>query len=459
MDRSPPLEQRLLGQTLAGKYRLVEVQAAGAFGTVFQAHQYFCNQFMRPVAVKVSRQTGLSDETAPYLFGDALILARLLAGGSAGAGDEGRRHLVHIYDMGLLPEHDDRAFLVMEYVDGAPLLSHMRAAGRVSVAIGLRFVKQICRAMALVHGQGAVHRDLKSDNILVDRRGVVRVVDFGLAAFADRRLGFAPGSMGTFTYMAPETLQGRSTPASDVYSLGLLLYELFTGGGPHLTAPWPTDDKDERRDVYFRIKTGLSFPPPSEVQNEIRNDYRWLDALILRCLEADPGRRFIDAGKLLAAIEACQVGEELPPLEPVAPPVAHAPGSPAPVADAPGSRTQGADTPRSPDALFREVRRLMACRAFDQVIDRLDVHRPAEWAVVDLTGARTLRALGQAYLGLGDLAAARDCLEQLRTTQREQGLLPRPDYAAALSDLFKCYRGLGQMELAQACQEEARRLL
>ncbi len=112
-----------------------------------------------------------------------------------------------------------------------------------------------------------------------------------------------------------------------------------------------------------------------------------------------------------------------------------------------------------PDALFREVRRLLACRAYEQIIDRLDVHRPAEWAVVDLAGARTLWALGQAYLGLGDLPAARDCLEQLRAAQREQALLPPPDYAAALSDLFKCYRSLGQVELARACQEEARRLL
>ncbi len=192
MERAPPLEQRFLGKTLGGKYKLLDVQASGAFGTVFRAEQYFCRRKVRPVAVKVSRQTGLTEETAPYLFGDALILAQLLAGATPGLDDAGRRHLVQIHDMGLLPEHDNRAFLVMEYVDGPPLLSHIRAAGRVSVAIGLRFVKQICRGMALVHGQGAVHRDLKSDNILVDRRGLIRIVDFGLAAYADPRWASHP---------------------------------------------------------------------------------------------------------------------------------------------------------------------------------------------------------------------------------------------------------------------------
>jgi eukaryotic-like serine/threonine-protein kinase len=435
VERIPPFEQRLLGQTLAGKYKLVEVQAGGAFGAVFRAEQYFFRQFVRPVAVKVSRQTGLTEETAPHLFGDALMLAHLLASGD----HDGRRHLVQIFDMGLLPEHEGRAYIVMEYVQGAPLLSHMRAAGRVSVAIGLRCLKQICRAMALVHGQGAVHRDLKSDNILVDRRGVVRVVDFGLAAFADRRLGFAPGSLGTFTYMAPETLLGRSTPASDVYSLGLLMYELFTGGGPHLSAPWSADDKSDHRDEHYRIKESLRFRRPSEVQNEIRNDYRWLDALILRCLETDPARRIADAGKLLAAIETCEAGGELPE------------------ESEPAVLRKEAD--EESNRLFREVRRLLAGKHYDPVIDRLDVHRPAEWAVLDRGGARTLRTLGQAYLGRGDLTAARECLEQLRDVQRQQPLLTKADYAAALSDLYRCYRGLRLEELAKACQEEARGLL
>ena len=444
MDPSVSLESQLLGQTIAGRYRLNSVQASGAFGTVFHAHQFFCKQFMRPVAVKVSRQVGLTEETAPTLFGDAIVLARLLAEGDHN--HEGRAHLVHIFDMGLLPDHDDRAYLAMEYVDGLPLLSHMRAAGRFSVATGLRFVKQICRALSLVHGQGAVHRDLKADNILVDRRGVVRVVDFGLAAFADERFGFVPGALGTFTYMAPETVYGRSTPASDIYSLGLLMYELFTDGGPHLSAPWRNDDQDDRCDENYRIKKSFHFLPPSAVQNEIRNDYRWLDPLILRCLETDPARRFKDAVELLKAIESCENGEELPPLPPASD-----------EDDKPIRNAQSEDVEK--EQLLREVRRLLAAKAFDQVVDRLDVHRPAEWATLDVFGARTLRALGQAYLGRGETAAARDCLEQLRSGQKEQTLLPKADYAAALSDLYKCYRGLGQPELAKACQEEARGLL
>lgn len=447
VERASSLEQRLLGQMLAGKYKLLDVQACGAFGTVFRAEQYFCRQLVRPVAVKVSRQTELNEETAPYLFGDALILARILAASTPGLDDAGRRHLVQIHDMGLLPEHENRAFLVMEYVDGLPLLSHMRAAGRISVSIGLRFIKQICRGMALVHGQGAVHRDLKSDNILVDRRGIIRIVDFGLAAYADPQLGFAPGSLGTFTYMAPETLLGRSTSASDVYSLGLLIYELFTGGGPHLTAPWSHDDEKDQRDEHLRLKKSLHFPAPSAVQNEIRNDYRWLDSLIPRCLEFEPEHRFPDAAALLAAVESCELGGPLPPLE-------AASGT---MSATPVPATSRVDEPA--DSLFREVRRLLAARSYEQVIDRLDVHRPPEWAVLDVMAARTLRALGQAYLGLPNLPAARDCLEQLRAAQKEQSLLPPADYAAALSDLYKCYRGLGQMELAQACQEEVRRLL
>jgi serine/threonine-protein kinase len=442
---SERFEEQLVGQTIEGKYRLVEAVSGGCYGVVFRAEQYFCRQLVRPVAVKVTRQTGLTEESAPFLFSDALMLARLLASSE----HAGRRHLVQMFDMGLLPQHDHRAYMVMEYVDGQPLLAHLQAAGRFSVATGLRFLEQVCRALAFIHSQGAVHRDIIPSNILVDRRGVVRLVDFGLAAFTDRQLGFVPGVEGlVFSYTAPETLEGRSTPASDVYSLGLVMYELFTGGGPHLHVRWVTDG-DARSEENVRLKTGLRFAPPSLHQNEIRNDYRWLDSLILRCLEPDPARRFGNGAELLAAVEAGQSGLDLPEAPPAIP------GEPR------RAETPPAPTELSPDseALFRDIRRLLAGRSYDQVIDRLDVHRPAEWAVLDLAGARTLRSLGQAYLGRGDLPAARECLEQLRSNQQRQALLTRADYAGALSDLVKCYRGLGLPDLAQACQEEARSLL
>jgi serine/threonine-protein kinase len=445
MDSNPLPEDRLLGRLLADKYRLVAIRAGGAYGTVFKADQELCGNFVRPVAVKVSRQTGLTPESAPSLFGDALILARIMALSEG----EGKQHLVPIYDMGLLPECDNRGYLVMEYVEGHSLLTHIRAAGRVGVVAGLRFIKEICRALALVHQQGAVHRDLKPDNILVDRRGVVRVVDFGLATFADRRLGFAPGPFGTFTYMAPETLLGRAMPASDVYGIGLMMYELFTGGGPHLTAPWTGGDNKDHTGEHYRIKRRLRFTPPSEAHNEIRFDYRWLDPLILRCLEVDPRRRFADAGELLAAIETCESGGELPSES---------------AAEGPAPGDEEIDPPNhslSPrlEELVREVRRLLASKEYDQAIDKLDVHRPAEWTALDVAGAGTLRLLGQAYLGRGDVSAARECLEQLCNAHKENAVLPDTDYALALTDLIKCYRLLNRPEQAATCEEDMRRLV
>jgi hypothetical protein len=151
----------------------------------------------------------------------------------------------------------------------------------------------------------------------------------------------------------------------------------------------------------------------------------------------------------LRAIELCEKGQELPAQEP---PRRRA----EPTAPTGAKASLGSE---DAEAMFREVRRLLAARNYDAVIDKLDVFRPAEWTVADLFGARTLRALGQAFIGRGDFKSARECLEQLRTIQKEQGLLSKPDYAAVLSDLMKCYRGLGLEEFAKACQDEAKRLL
>lgn len=113
----------------------------------------------------------------------------------------------------------------------------------------------------------------------------------------------------------------------------------------------------------------------------------------------------------------------------------------------------------SVEDLLRESRRLLATRAYAEVIDRLEVHRPAEWVAPEAADLQLLRLLGHAYLARGDAAAARDCLEQLRAVQAERPLLDRDDLAAALSDLCRCYRLLGQPGLAEELQHQARRLL
>jgi hypothetical protein len=220
-----------------------------------------------------------------------------------------------------------------------------------------------------------------------------------------------------------------------------------------LNASWPDAGDKQNRGEHLRIKQSLDFRRPSEFHNEIRNEFRWLDDLIAQCLELAPERRFADASQLLAAIETCEGGGALPVPSQTPSPRATGQASPVYPSKAPGSDSVALDE------LFREVRKLLANRAYDQVIDRLDIYRPAEWEVVDLRAARTLRALGQAYLGQGDFAAGRDCLEQLRAAQKEQALLSRQEHAAALSDLVKCYRGLGFTELVEACQAEARALL
>jgi serine/threonine protein kinase len=349
-----------------------------------------------------------------------------------------------------LPDCEGRGFLVTELVEGESL-------GKLGVSASLRCLKEICRALALLHSQGAVHGDLNPDSVLRDRAGVVRLVNVGLAAFTSPAAAFGAVPAPACTFLAPEVLQGSSTAAADVYSLGLLMYEWLTGGGPHRTAPWPRRDLDVLVDECVRIKQSLVFPPPSASRDEIRRETSWLDALILRCLETDPARRFPDAGQLLTALETCEAGGSLPPLS-----EGRETGSQGDreTRRYPDKETERAPvSPSSPEDLFREVRRLLANRAFDQVIDRLDVHRPPEWVVVDGRGARVLRILGQAYLGRGDVQAARECLEQLRAAQKEQGLLSRQEHAAALSDLVKCYRALGHSDLADARQQEAQGLL
>ena len=311
----------------------------------------------------------------------------------------------------------------MEYVDGLPLLSHMRAVGSIPPPRGLRFFKQICRALALVHGQGASTATSSRTTSSSTAAASSSVVDFGLAAFADAPL--RPRRRGA---RSPTWPRRRSGPFDA--GLGRLQHRAADVRAvhrrrPHLTAPWaPTTNATRSRENH-RSEDAPAFAAAVGGTERVRNEYRWLDAVILAAWRPSRSGASRTPPTLLAAIEACDGEAAAPPANS---------GTPRKIVP----RGDEHDTRR----LFREVRRLLAGKAYEQVIDRLDVHRPAEWAVLDATG-RGRCGLGQAYLGRGELVAARECLEQLRAGQRERAVLPKPDYAAALSDLCKCYRGLG----------------
>jgi hypothetical protein len=191
----------------------------------------------------------------------------------------------------------------MEYVDGANLRQLMRD-GKLSPREALALVPQLCEALQAAHEEGVVHRDVKPENILIDRRGRAKVADFGLAKIAGRPAGdvslTAPEqAVGTLHYMAPEQVRGARAVdhRADIYSLGVVFYELLTG----------------------ELPLGKFAPPSSRVQIDVR-----LDRVVLRALEPEPDRRYQNAGDVKADLDAVGGG---PAADlPAAPPAAPVPG-------------------------------------------------------------------------------------------------------------------------------------
>jgi hypothetical protein len=285
------------------------------------------------------------------------------------------------------------------------------------VATQLRLFTDLCRIVAALHLRGIVHRELRPEAVIIDAAGQVRLLGLGLATSTDWHQAVAEASPELRAHLAPEALKGNFGPPADVYALGLLLVQWLTGGGSPLT-------------------------PPSVLRTEIRQVTPWLDDVVQRCVAPDPTRRFRDGHQLLNALTICASGGVLPPLEPAVL-----------VEPAPAPALRPSDNPA--EQRIRNARRFLARGEFGKAIDYLDIHRPAEWAVVDRQGAHVLRILGQAYVGRGDWRSARECLEQLRSVQREQALLPAPAFAAALTDLLRTYTALGLNEQAETIRQEA----
>ena len=260
------------GAILADRYRIIGLLGRGGMGEVFRADDLRLGQ---PVALKFLPALVEGDTVRLAQFHNEVRTARQVS----------HPNVCRVYDIG---EVDGIPFLSMEFIDGEDLSSLLRRIGRVPEDKAGEIARQICAGLHAAHERGLLHRDLKPANIMLDREGRVRITDFSLAAAAGT---VEDVRAGTPAYMAPEQLAGRGvTTRSDIYALGLVLYELFTGKRAL--------DAQSIADLISRQETGAITLPTDLVTT--------LDPLveraIMRCLHADPARRPSSALAVAAAL-------------------------------------------------------------------------------------------------------------------------------------------------------------
>jgi serine/threonine protein kinase len=273
-----------LGKVIAGRYRLESRIGEGGMGIVYRARHVLID---RVVAVKLIR---------PDLRGETHLRAWMLREARA-ANRVDHAHIIDIHDIGETDEGE--LYLVMEYLVGTPLSSEL-ARGPLPLARGVDVLEQMGAALTRAHDLGVVHRDLKSDNILLTQRGgrkdFVKILDFGLAALAhDPRLAPKGAVFGTPEYMSPEQARGEQAgPHSDLYALGVLFFEMLTG-----QLPFRASD----RDTLLEMQRTAQAPRPSSVRKDC---HPVAERIVLKLLEKDPRRRYRDGHHLLEELKALQ---------------------------------------------------------------------------------------------------------------------------------------------------------
>ncbi len=203
----------LPGRLVASRYRIIALLGKGGMGEVYRAEDLTLGQ---AVALKFLPDEAARDEGLLERFRNEVRIARKVS----------HPNVCRVYDVG---EVEGQTFFTMEYVDGEDLASLLRRIGRLPPDKALDIARHLCAGLAAAHAKGVLHRDLKPANIMLDGRGQVVITDFGLAGVADEIRGNEIRS-GTPAYMSPEQLAGKEvSPRSDIYALGLVLYEVFTG--------------------------------------------------------------------------------------------------------------------------------------------------------------------------------------------------------------------------------------
>src|ERR1039458_3439341 len=204
------------GALLAGRYRILGLLGRGGMGEVYRAMDLTLGQ---SVALKFLPEEAARNQALLERFHGEVRVARLVS----------HPNVCRVYDIGQV---EGMPFISMEYVDGEDLACLLTRIGRLPADKAVETGRKLCAGLAAAHDRGVIHRDLKPQNIMINKRGEVVIMDFGLAAIANELTG-AEARNGTPAYMSPEQIKGAVVTArSDIYALGLVLYELFTGKRP-----------------------------------------------------------------------------------------------------------------------------------------------------------------------------------------------------------------------------------
>ena len=287
-----PRKARIIG----GRYQLGRVIGRGGMATIHEAMDL---RLERPVAVKLLRPEAAADADLADRFRREALAATVL------------RHpnIVACLDTGT---DDGQPYLVMDLVDGEDLAARLKRGGRLAPTHAARIGLDVARALGVAHVRGIVHRDVKPGNILLASDGRAMVTDFGIARLAADAEAARPGTtLGSVHYFSPEQAKGATTtPASDVYGLGLVLYEAMTGarafGG-------------ETTDAIALARIGATPPSPRSIRPEVPVD---LDAVVQRALAPEPGDRYANGNAMATALEAAmQTADDASPTTIVSTPV------------------------------------------------------------------------------------------------------------------------------------------
>jgi eukaryotic-like serine/threonine-protein kinase len=272
--------ESLIGNLLSGRYELLQLLGEGGMGAVYKARDL---ELEREVALKVIRPEMADHPEILQRFKQELILARQVTD----------RNVIRIFDIG---EAGKTKFITMEYLEGENLNQILSGRGKLEVAEAVTIMEQVASGLAAAHREGIIHRDLKPGNIMRDKNGRVVVMDFGLArTFSGDGMTRAGAMLGTIEYMSPEQAQGMELkPSSDVFTVGLILYELLAGVTPFYA---------ESAIASLLKRTQQRAVPLADVDKHIPGS---LSNIVSKCLEKEPANRYQNAEELDADLRAWQ---------------------------------------------------------------------------------------------------------------------------------------------------------